>query len=619
MTLNPTPNKHTAPRPSVLGLVTLLTLTLAACGQRGTPDAPTADTAETEAAITAAAPAAFPEDGQGEEWTDTPDPDTEGGDLTIDTLSIDKGNNTLSNERWTTASNGWGPIEKNRSVGGNKSGDGKSLKLNGRTYTSGFGTHANSSMTFNIGGKCATFTSDIGLDDEVGSLGSVVFQVWADGTKLYDSGRMTGSSATKAVNVNVAGKKSLKLVVTNAGDSNNFDHADWANAMLHTCTTSGTSTPPVTPQGFGGPITITKGGTYSGNWESKNPNVPVITIKTSEPVTIQNSTLRGRGTLVAGFYNRVTLRNNKGYVLNPNVYGKNLGRFANLEQAYNITIENNYFEHGTGIYLRSFYGSASKGEGIRIRNNKMRDIDGRQSNGNNGYNGKRNISQAVLFNSIQRVANVDISWNEIINTPGNSYTEENINLYMSSGTASSPMRVHDNYIQGAYNDNPAYNATYPGGGILLGDGQASDPSLMGHARVYNNQIVGTSNHGLGIAGGVDNQIYNNRVISSGRLPDGRPIAAQNVGLYVWDPYKLGQKRPAMFANNVMRDNFVMWTKVKSNGSTTTNPWWVPNCGLNNTVCSGNVNGGTATLDTEKQEYQRWLNKLASSGVKVGPQ
>ncbi|MFC4453751.1 NPCBM/NEW2 domain-containing protein [Deinococcus sonorensis] len=579
-------------RPAVLGLVTALTATLAACGSTPAP---------------AGAARTFENDGQGAPWTAAPS-------QTIRALSITDGDNTLSSQTWTAATNGWGPIEKNKSNAGSTAGDGQTLALNGKTYTTGFGTHANSSMTFSTGGKCATFTSDIGLDDEVGSQGSVVFQVYADGAKLYDSGTMTGSSATKSVNVNISGKQELKLVVTDAGDGNNYDHADWANAVLHTC--SGTT---ITTQSFGGPITITKGGTYTGNWESTDPNVPVITIKTSEPVIIQNSTLRGRGNLVAGFRNRVTLRNNKGYVLNPNVYGKIFGRFANLEEAYNITIENNYFEHGTGIYLRAFYGDPSKGEGIRIRNNQLRNIDGRQSNGAGGYNGQRTIAQAVLFNTIQKVANVDISWNEIINTPGNSYPEENINLYMSSGTASSPMRVHDNYIQGAYNADPATNATYPGGGILLGDGQASDPSLMGHARVYNNQIVSTSNHGLGIAGGVDNQIYNNRVISSGRLPDGRPIAAQNVGLYVWDPYDLGKKSPPMFANNVMRDNFVMWTKVKSDGTTTTNPWWVPDCGLNNTICSGNVNGGTATLDTEKQEYQRWLSKLTTANVNVGPQ
>jgi hypothetical protein len=29
---------------------------------------------------------------------------------------------------------------------------------------------------------------DVGVDDEVGVNGSVVFQVWADGAKIFDSG-----------------------------------------------------------------------------------------------------------------------------------------------------------------------------------------------------------------------------------------------------------------------------------------------------------------------------------------------------------------------------------------------------------------------------------------------
>ena len=45
-----------------------------------------------------------------------------------------------------------------------------------------------------------------------------------------------------------------------------------------------------------------------------------------------------------------------------------------------------------------------------------------------------------------------------------------------------------------------------------------------------------------IAAGHDNVFYNNRVISSGRLADGRLISAQNVGLYIWDSYKSGSTR-----------------------------------------------------------------------------
>jgi len=62
----------------------------------------------------------------------------------------------------------------------------------------------------------------------------VIFQVWGDGVLLYESGVMTGSTPTKSVNVNIAGKSQLRLVVTDGGDGISSDHADWAGALLST-------------------------------------------------------------------------------------------------------------------------------------------------------------------------------------------------------------------------------------------------------------------------------------------------------------------------------------------------------------------------------------------------
>jgi hypothetical protein len=75
------------------------------------------------------------------------------------------------------------------------------------------------------------------VDDEVPtwSAASVVFQVWADGTKLYDSGRVTRNSAPLTVGADLNGRYDLSLVVQDAGDGKDYDHADWADAKL-TCT-----------------------------------------------------------------------------------------------------------------------------------------------------------------------------------------------------------------------------------------------------------------------------------------------------------------------------------------------------------------------------------------------
>ena len=69
------------------------------------------------------------------------------------------------------------------------------------------------------------------MDDEVGSFGSVIFEVWGDNTRLYASNTLTGTSATASVSVDVSGRAQLRLVVL-AGADINSDHADWADAKL---------------------------------------------------------------------------------------------------------------------------------------------------------------------------------------------------------------------------------------------------------------------------------------------------------------------------------------------------------------------------------------------------
>jgi glucose/arabinose dehydrogenase len=144
------------------------------------------------------------------------------------------GTSYLSDINWTFMGNGWGPVEKDRSNGEISGGDGQTLTLNGATFAKGLGAHAASDIRYGLAGNCTTFTAQVGVDDEVGSNGSVVFQVWTDGAKLFDSGTMTGTTATKSVNVNVTGRSELKLIVTDGGNGFDYDHADWADAKL-TC------------------------------------------------------------------------------------------------------------------------------------------------------------------------------------------------------------------------------------------------------------------------------------------------------------------------------------------------------------------------------------------------
>lgn len=134
-----------------------------------------------------------------------------------------------------SATNGYGPYERDRSNGEQAPGDGRRITVNGQGFDNGLGVHAGSELRYTVPAGCHWFWSTVGVDDEVGTRGSVVFQVFQGSSKLFDSGRRTGSSANATASVRVTAGATLRLVVTNAGDGSSHDHADWAGANF-SCT-----------------------------------------------------------------------------------------------------------------------------------------------------------------------------------------------------------------------------------------------------------------------------------------------------------------------------------------------------------------------------------------------
>lgn len=152
----------------------------------------------------------------------------------------------LSDVSFTSVKNGFGPPEKDRSNGQENASDGYTLALGGTTYAKGLGVHAESELRFYLGGGCSTFSADVGLDDETRGNGSVVFQVWADGLQLFDSGPMSGNAPAINVSLDVSGKHDLVLIVDDGGDGIDYDHADWAGARV-TCIYPPGSPPALNP------------------------------------------------------------------------------------------------------------------------------------------------------------------------------------------------------------------------------------------------------------------------------------------------------------------------------------------------------------------------------------
>jgi alpha-galactosidase len=132
------------------------------------------------------------------------------------------------------ASNGWGPFERNLSNGEQALGDGRTITMQGTTFRKGIGMHASGDVEYRLGRRCSTVTAQVGVDDEAGDRGSVVFQIYVDGVLSADSGVMTGSMAAKTLQATVSGAEQVRLAVADGGDGVDYDHADWADATV-TC------------------------------------------------------------------------------------------------------------------------------------------------------------------------------------------------------------------------------------------------------------------------------------------------------------------------------------------------------------------------------------------------
>ena len=127
------------------------------------------------------------------------------------------------------ATQGWGVPMKNKSI------DGKTLTIAGKTFERGFATHSVSSLLILLEGKATSFNARVGIDDEVaGHEPAVEFELYGDGKKLWSSGLMRLGDSARFCSVQLAGVKKLELVVTDGGNGNYYDNADWVDAKFET-------------------------------------------------------------------------------------------------------------------------------------------------------------------------------------------------------------------------------------------------------------------------------------------------------------------------------------------------------------------------------------------------
>jgi len=132
----------------------------------------------------------------------------------------------LTTEMAASVSQGWKQTQTGQSI------TGSTLSIAQHRYEHGLGTHAAGEMLFKLGRERHRFQAQIGIDDGAGEVGSVVFKVLLDGREAFNSGTLKAGQAPRAVALDVSGVDEMRLLVTDAGDGVQGDHADWAEAAV---------------------------------------------------------------------------------------------------------------------------------------------------------------------------------------------------------------------------------------------------------------------------------------------------------------------------------------------------------------------------------------------------
>ena len=259
------------------------------------------------------------------------------------------------------------------------------------------------------------------------------------------------------------------------------------------------------------PITITEGGTYSGNWVSNDPGIPAVTVNTDAPVLIQNSTVQGRNQLILvnGINGaNVTVRNVTGTGLDPQVAGQQRGAFIAAYTVQSLTVQNNTV---SGVSFGIKIGRSPALTSLSIMNNVGSQLEDRASDGAGGLTTARpQLGHFIGLYNVTAPNGGEIGWNQLVQTIGQSSMEDAINIYNSQGASGTPLLVHDNYLEGYSSSS---TATYTGNGLIT-DGDSS--GVTSYVVFQGNEMVHTAGGGVVIASGHDNTATANRIVSCGK-------------------------------------------------------------------------------------------------------
>jgi len=135
-----------------------------------------------------------------------------------------KNNRLLQELKPVAAEQSWGEPKMGKSV------DNNAMRIDGRIFEFGIGSHAASKLVWNLSGSHKKFHSHIGLDDESACGNGAIWVVKGDGKELYRSKVLT-SHEIDSLSIDISGIKVFELETLDNGDKD-CDHANWAGAWM---------------------------------------------------------------------------------------------------------------------------------------------------------------------------------------------------------------------------------------------------------------------------------------------------------------------------------------------------------------------------------------------------
>jgi len=259
----------------------------------------------------------------------------------------------------------------------------------------------------------------------------------------------------------------------------------------------------------GTPLTISTGGTYSGCYRSTSTSTPAVSIETTAAVSLTGARVEHTGNGITDTVNGTQLT-----VTDTTFQQLTLGsvvdhRAIDLTRPAAVSIEYNRFIDGDGVWLGGDSGTTNPP--ITFRYNYVTNIGHYKHPTGSGLNCCVSMIQLDHVKS----SAIEVGWNKLVNTPGQSGGDgDQINFYVSGGTTSGCSNigtsgcsnVHHNLIDGAYPD--ALNETdWVGGGINI-----SDAVGAAHNMAHDNTVVSTTNYGV-TANQNDNYAKNNVLVN----------------------------------------------------------------------------------------------------------